>query len=164
MILIPKTNQVRIGLLESLKKYRNHNAGSVFLSQDLSDYSFVRFEGTITGTDTDPTGFMRIGVNGAADDMFIKILGIAQTVWLVHNQKIPFSVLPQFEITIEYSFHGNMATVEFTAQQSLNVAINPLKAYGVIRNLPYPRKIEITHTQNGDIILQNMNLYGVKAE
>ena len=158
-----KNSTTRLGLLESLKKYRNYNTGSEFLSPELQDYAFVRLEGTISAQAPDG-GFLRIGVNGAEADMFHKVLGIAQTVWLFHNRKIIFSALPQFEFTAEFSFYDEMATVEFTAQQSLNAAINPLKAYGVIKNLPYPLKIQITHTTGRDILMQNMNLYGVKAE
>ena len=163
MTLISKTNQVRIGLLESLRKYRNYNAGSEFLTPDLQDYAFVRLEGTLSSKSVNG-GFLKIGVNGAAEDMYHKVLGIAQTVWLFHNRKIDFSALPQFEFTAEFSFYADMAIVEFTAQQSLNAAINPLKAYGVIKNLPYPLKIQITHTTGEDILMQDMNLYGVKAE
>ena len=156
-----KTSTVRLGLLESIRKYRNYNAGSEFLSQELQDYSFVRLEGTISSKSVNG-GYLRIGVNGADNDMFQKVLGIAQEVWLVHNRKIHFSALPQFEFTIEFSFYADMAVVEFTAQQSLNAAINPLKAYAVIKNLPYPLKIQIVHTTGEDILMQNMNLYGVK--
>ena len=162
MTLIPKTNQVRIGLLESIKKYRNHNAGSEFLTPELQDYAFVRLEGSLSAS-SENGGFLRIGVNGNADDMNNKVLGIAQVNWLIHNAKIAFSALDQFELTAEFSFYDNMGIVEFTAQQTLNAAINPLKAYGVIENLPYPLKIQIKHTLDEDIILNDMNLYGVKA-
>ena len=156
-----KTSTVRLGLLESLKKYRNYNAGSEFLSQELQDYSFVRLEGTVSSKANG--GFLNIGVNGAVINMRQKVLGIAQTEWLIHNRKIIFSALPQFEFTAEFSFYDSMAVVEFTAQQSLNAAANPLKAYAIITNLPNPLRIQIVHTTGEDILMQNMNLYGVKA-
>ena len=160
MTIQRKTSSTRLGLLESIKKYREHKAGSEFLTPELQDYAFVRLEGTLSANSDN--GFLRIGVNGAAGDMYYKVLGIAQVNWLFHNAKIAFSALDQFEFTAEFSFHNDMAIVEFTAQQSLNAAINPLKAYGVIKNLPYPLKIQIIHTTGDDIILNDMNLYGVK--
>ena len=156
-----KTSVTRLGLLESIKKYRNYNAGSEFLTPEVQDYAFIRLEGSLSSSSANG-GFLRIGVNGNANDTHNKVLGIAQVNWLIHNAKIAFSALDEFELTAEFSFYDNMGLIEFTAQQTLNAAINPLKAYAVIQDLPYPLKIQIKHTLDEDIILNDMNLYGVR--
>ena len=45
-----KTSVTRLGLLESIKKYRNHNAGSEFLTPEVQDYAFIRLEGSLSSS------------------------------------------------------------------------------------------------------------------
>ena len=79
-----KTSVTRLGLLESIKKYRNYNAGSEFLTPEVQDYAFIRLEGSLSSSSANG-GFLRIGVNGNANDTHNKVLGIAQVNWLIHN-------------------------------------------------------------------------------